>query len=151
MPAFDPVRDAVLNSPISRPTPLPTNARPHIDLALPTAIPPNMVPYAAEHTSSPALVSPLTRRATDLSVLLNSEPPPSDTPLFTPTTPRAPAHSPTSCSPTPSTMSPTATNSPTSLPSAGGLLRAWNPLPGEIAGAHHTFPTPAAPALAPIP
>ncbi|CDO74870.1 hypothetical protein BN946_scf185004.g20 [Trametes cinnabarina] len=45
----------------------------------------------SERSPGAALVSPLTRRATDLSVLLNSDPPALDTPLFTPTTPRGPA------------------------------------------------------------
>ncbi|PCH38475.1 hypothetical protein WOLCODRAFT_51421, partial [Wolfiporia cocos MD-104 SS10] len=93
MPAFDPVRDAVLNSP-SVPSPsLP--ARMHIEL--PTAS------SSASSDSRPSLnrndsttstggmSTPLTRRATDLSVLLNNDPAPQDTPLFTPTTPRPPA------------------------------------------------------------
>ncbi|KAI0328103.1 hypothetical protein GY45DRAFT_1029121 [Cubamyces sp. BRFM 1775] len=123
MPAFDPVRDAVLNSPITSSLALPSNARSmHIDIG--SAKSPHPPPHHPHHphghlssaapisagsnmsvmtspssaTTSPsetspgaALVSPLTRRATDLSVLLNSDPPALDTPLFTPTTPRAPA------------------------------------------------------------
>ncbi|KAI0648227.1 mRNA capping enzyme-domain-containing protein [Trametes meyenii] len=116
MPAFDPVRDAVLNSPITSSLALPSSARSmHIDVG--PAKSPNpprhhtqplsstpgsgmsVLTAPSSATTSPselspgvALVSPLTRRATDLSVLLNSDPPPAlDTPLFTPTTPRAPA------------------------------------------------------------
>ncbi|KAH9857707.1 mRNA capping enzyme-domain-containing protein [Lenzites betulinus] len=117
MPAFDPVRDAVLNSPITSSHPLPSAARSmHIDIGSaksPVAPHYPSQPLSASSstpgyrmsiltsptsaTTSPsepspgaALVSPLTRRATDLSMLLNSDPPP-PTPLFTPTTPRAPA------------------------------------------------------------
>ncbi|KAI0831777.1 mRNA capping enzyme-domain-containing protein [Trametes gibbosa] len=116
MPAFDPVRDAVLNSPITSSLALPSAARSmHIDIGL--AKSPNPPHHASQPlssstpgsgmsilttptsaTTSPSetspgavLVSPLTRRATDLSMLLNSEPPPPPTPLFTPTTPRGPA------------------------------------------------------------
>ncbi|EPT00088.1 hypothetical protein FOMPIDRAFT_1078607, partial [Fomitopsis schrenkii] len=91
MPAFDPVRDAVLNSPV-----VPSNEHPprmHIDL--PTG-PPMYASSSSARSgywpdSSPSVSTPLTRRATDLSVLLNSDPPAQDTPLFTPTTPRGPA------------------------------------------------------------
>ncbi|TCD62622.1 mRNA cap guanine-N7 methyltransferase [Steccherinum ochraceum] len=90
MPAFDPVRDAVLNSPITQTRPLPS--RIHLDLSsLSNA--PNPSPTGSDSAISTA--SPVTRRATDLSVLLNSEPvEPSSigTPLFTPTTPRAPTN-----------------------------------------------------------
>ncbi|TBU45882.1 mRNA capping enzyme-domain-containing protein [Dichomitus squalens] len=99
MPAFDPVRDAVLNSPITSSLALPSSARMHVDTAASTK---SSHPSSSYHhpqssvgraDSSPgaSLVSPLTRRATDLSMLLNSDPPAMDTPLFTPTTPRAPA------------------------------------------------------------
>ncbi|KAI8998984.1 mRNA capping enzyme-domain-containing protein [Trametes punicea] len=117
MPAFDPVRDAVLNSPITSSLALPSNARSmHIDIgsakpsphpsqnhpSQPLASTPgsgmSVLTSPTSATTSPsepspgaAQVSPLTRRATDLSVLLNSDPPGLDTPLFTPTTPRAPA------------------------------------------------------------
>ncbi|EED81719.1 predicted protein, partial [Postia placenta Mad-698-R] len=98
MPAFDPVRDAVLNSPLV-PTP---PARMHIDLPAPphshqdyTNTPSSAASSHAPSTQSESTLSgvstPVGRRATDLSVLLNSDPPGSDTPLFTPTTPRAPA------------------------------------------------------------
>ncbi|KAI0933671.1 hypothetical protein AcV5_005759 [Taiwanofungus camphoratus] len=123
MPAFDPVRDAVLNSPLSASDSLPS--RMHIDLpppprppapavpsssSSPSSRPPSSAPgtpssaFAILHPpptpaipspspseSTPAGISPIARRATDLAVLLNSDPPPQDTPLFTPTTPRAPA------------------------------------------------------------
>ncbi|KAI0075824.1 hypothetical protein K474DRAFT_1357328 [Panus rudis PR-1116 ss-1] len=94
MPAFDPVRDAVLNSPVSQTRPLPS--RIHIELPpppLPSVVPiTNPSPTSSESTRSNS--SPLPRRATDLSMLLNSDPPSQDTstPLFTPTTPRAPAN-----------------------------------------------------------
>ena len=141
MPAFDPVRDAVLNSPVTSSLALPAAARAHGTDASPARPPsqsqvhapsqphpyphlhsqphlahPHPLPLPHGHpaargpgmsivtspTASPsdtgpaaaaALVSPLTRRATDLSMLLNSDPAPgaADTPLFTPTTPRAPA------------------------------------------------------------
>ncbi|KAL7283075.1 hypothetical protein ACG7TL_002499 [Trametes sanguinea] len=116
MPAFDPVRDAVLNSPISSSLALPANARSmHIDIGSAKSPNPTQHHHHHHHSSTPgsamsvltsptsattspsepspgaALVSPLTRRATDLSVLLNSDPPALDTPLFTPTTPRGPA------------------------------------------------------------
>lgn len=87
MPAFDPVRDAVLNSPISSSLPLPS--RMHVEMPQDTSTLPDLSPAP--------IVSPLlTRRATDLSVLLNDDPPPTtsqalDTPLFTPTTPRGPS------------------------------------------------------------
>ncbi|KAI0373343.1 hypothetical protein BV20DRAFT_1050237 [Pilatotrama ljubarskyi] len=116
MPAFDPVRDAVLNSPISSSLALPAPARNmHIDIrpakspapphnhtqpvssATPGSAmsvltsPSSTTTSPSEPSPGPALVSPLTRRATDLSVLLNSDPPAAlDTPLFTPTTPRGP-------------------------------------------------------------
>ncbi|KZT74131.1 hypothetical protein DAEQUDRAFT_702380 [Daedalea quercina L-15889] len=91
MPAFDPVRDAVLNSPV-----VPSNEHPprmHIDLPTgpPTRASSSLSGGGFRPDSSPSVSTPLTRRATDLSVLLNSDPPPQDTPLFTPTTPRGPA------------------------------------------------------------
>ena len=90
MPAFDPVRDAVLNSPV-----VPSNERPlrmHIDLPTgpPTRPSSSSTGSGYRPDSSPSVSTPITRRATDLSVLLNSDPPPQDTPLFTPTTPRGP-------------------------------------------------------------
>ncbi|KAH9932161.1 hypothetical protein B0H21DRAFT_657874, partial [Amylocystis lapponica] len=89
MPAFDPIRDAILNSPVSQTPPLPAR----IQLQLPVAA---TIPSPSPSDSSPSTVSPITRRATDLAVLLNSDPPDlssvaQDTPLFTPTTPRGPA------------------------------------------------------------
>lgn len=65
MPAFDPVRDAVLNSPVTSTNPLPPQ-------------PPSSA------TSSPSLG----RRATDLSVLLNSESQEPTVTLRTPPLPR---------------------------------------------------------------
>ncbi|KAG5639614.1 hypothetical protein H0H81_010816 [Sphagnurus paluster] len=59
MPAFDPVRDAVLNSPIGQTAPMLPLPSPSSTLSSPLA--------------SPSLAG---RRATDLSVLLNSDPPP---------------------------------------------------------------------------
>ncbi|KAK7693074.1 hypothetical protein QCA50_002639 [Cerrena zonata] len=86
LPAFDPVRDAVLNSPITPTPPLPTR----IHIELPSAGPATNPSPTSSSGSTRSTTSPLTRRATDLSVLLNSDPPPDHTPLFTPTTPRAP-------------------------------------------------------------
>ena len=61
MPAFDPVRDA-LNSPLSPSHPPPS---------------PFTRPSEAPHYSSSPLASPsIGKRATDLSVLLNDDPPP---------------------------------------------------------------------------
>ncbi|KAI1788464.1 mRNA capping enzyme-domain-containing protein [Ganoderma leucocontextum] len=117
MPAFDPVRDAVLNSPITSSLPLPSSARMHVDTAaqpkpsfpsgsfhqphsstgragmsiVTSTTPGSAKIFPSDSSPGAALVSPLTRRATDLSMLLNSDPPAMDTPLFTPTTPRAPA------------------------------------------------------------
>ncbi|KAI0747663.1 mRNA capping enzyme-domain-containing protein [Daedaleopsis nitida] len=110
MPAFDPVRDAVLNSPVASSLPLPHSARmlpdaapaksphptpsAHPRYAHPSGMsivtsPTSITPSPSDASLGAALVSPLTRRATDLSMLLNSDPPAMDTPLFTPTTPRA--------------------------------------------------------------
>ena len=87
MPAFDPVRDAVLNSPITQTKQLPFR------LDLPTNNFPNPSPVSSSSESAVPAQSPITRRATHLSVLLNDDPPPepSSQSLFTPTTPRAPA------------------------------------------------------------
>ncbi|RPD59104.1 hypothetical protein L226DRAFT_510173 [Lentinus tigrinus ALCF2SS1-7] len=117
MPAFDPVRDAVLNSPVTSSLALPQSARMYADAANaksphpgasshprhppPSAPGPGMsivtsaslsstTTSPSEQSPGTALISPLTRRATDLSMLLNDSGP-MDTPLFTPTTPRAPA------------------------------------------------------------
>ncbi|CAL1703804.1 unnamed protein product [Somion occarium] len=86
MPAFDPVRDAVLNSPVTPNPPLPSRIRLELPVANPIT---NPSPTSSDSARSTA--SPLTRRATDLSMLLNSDPP-QDTPLFTPTTPRGPTN-----------------------------------------------------------
>ncbi|KAI0695410.1 mRNA capping enzyme-domain-containing protein [Cerioporus squamosus] len=116
MPAFDPVRDAVLNSPVTSSLALPQSARMHPDAAnaksphlgasshprhphssapgsgmsiVTSTSPSSATTSPSDSSPGAALVSPLTRRATDLSMLLN-DPGPMDTPLFTPTTPRAP-------------------------------------------------------------
>ncbi|KAF8985614.1 mRNA capping enzyme-domain-containing protein [Cyathus striatus] len=60
MPAFDPVRDAVLNSPIDQPSSF--IARSDLSLQNTTPVP-----------SSPSASPSIGRRATDLSVLLNSD------------------------------------------------------------------------------
>lgn len=89
MPAFDPVRDAVLNSPVTPAKPLPFR------LDLPTNTFANPSPGSSSSESASAAQSPLTRRATHLSMLLNDDPPQEplssqSQSLFTPTTPRAP-------------------------------------------------------------
>lgn len=94
MPAFDPVRDAVLNSPISPSQALPFS-RPG------TADPAAHMQHDRSPTSegsrpssgvAPGTSPSLGRRATDLSMLLNDGPAPESpapqTPLFTPTTER---------------------------------------------------------------
>jgi hypothetical protein len=92
MPAFDPVRDAVHNSPIIQSPP--ASARIELPSSRPTtATTPSLSP--SRHTTG----SPISRRATDLSVLLN-EPLTytaasglTDSPLFTPTTASRPPRS----------------------------------------------------------
>ena len=85
MPAkFDPVRDAVLNSPVTQ---SPPQSISRIDL-------PHTSPASQTSVSTPAsfdrrTVSPINRRATDLATLLNG-PPQSESPLFTPTASRPP-------------------------------------------------------------
>lgn len=80
MPAkFDPVRDAVLNSPVTQ---SPPQSISRIDL--PHTSP---TPQTTTSTAPPfdrRTVSPINRRATDLASLLNG-PSPSESPLFTPT------------------------------------------------------------------
>lgn len=90
MPAFDPVRDAVLNSPVTPAKPLPFR----LDLPSNNFASPSPGPSGSDSASTAQ--SPLTRRATHLSMLLNDDPPqePSSShsqSLFTPTTPRGPA------------------------------------------------------------
>nr|VWP00393.1 Serine/threonine-protein phosphatase 2B catalytic subunit A1 (EC (Calcineurin A1) [Ganoderma boninense] len=68
--------------------PQPLSGRAGMSFVTPTA-PGSTKTFSSDSSPGVALVSPLTRRATDLSVLLNSDP--VDTPLFTPTTPRGPA------------------------------------------------------------
>src|SRR5882757_7973170 len=72
MPAFDPVRDAVLNSPITQSQTLPNYSQQdgYMDRSLELPSPSTSRPSSSHATSSPSL----TRRATDLAVLLNSEP-----------------------------------------------------------------------------
>jgi mRNA (guanine-N7-)-methyltransferase len=65
MPAFDPVRDAVLNSPISPSQALKSPGYPRLDIS--ASLPTNFTA-----TSSPLSSPSVGRRATDLSVLLNS-------------------------------------------------------------------------------
>lgn len=70
MPAFDPVRDAALNSPVSQSKPLPAHAHDtdldrHERHSFDVPSPPS-----SRATNSPTVA----RRATDLAVLLNSEP-----------------------------------------------------------------------------
>ncbi|KAI0693907.1 mRNA capping enzyme-domain-containing protein [Cytidiella melzeri] len=85
MPAFDPVRDAVLNSPGNQTKPLPSR----IDLPTTSISFPNSSSGSESNAVAP---SPPARRATHLSMLLNDDPAP-DLPqsLFTPTTPRTPS------------------------------------------------------------
>lgn len=85
MPAkFDPVRDAVLNSPVTQ---SPPQSLSRIDL--PQTSP---TPHASLSTSASVdrqTVSPISRRATDLATLLN-DPSPSESPYFIPTGARLP-------------------------------------------------------------
>lgn len=72
MPAFDPVRDAALNSPVSQPKPLAHDAdlERHERHSFDVPSPSSSRPSSSRATNSPTV----TRRATDLAVLLNSEP-----------------------------------------------------------------------------
>lgn len=75
MPAFDPVRDAALNSPVSQPKPLPLHAYDadldrHERHSFDVPSPSSSRPSSSRATNSPTVA----RRATDLAVLLNSEP-----------------------------------------------------------------------------
>ncbi|KAI9566486.1 mRNA capping enzyme-domain-containing protein [Boletus coccyginus] len=75
MPAFDPVRDAALNSPVSQPKPLPAHAHDadldrHERHPFDVPSPSSSRPSSSRATNSPTVA----RRATDLAVLLNSEP-----------------------------------------------------------------------------
>lgn len=75
MPAFDPVRDAALNSPVSQSKSLPVHAHDvdpdrHDRHSFDVPSPSSSRPSSARATNSPTV----TRRATDLAVLLNSEP-----------------------------------------------------------------------------
>lgn len=75
MPAFDPVRDAALNSPVSRSNSLPAHAHDadldrHERHSFEIPSPSSSRPSSARATNSPTVG----RRATDLAVLLNSEP-----------------------------------------------------------------------------
>lgn len=77
MPAFDPVRDAVLNSPIASTSQPPFLTRYSNRTNSPTNVSPNesKFPYAGPDSPSGG------RRATDLSVLLNAEPQEPQTPV----------------------------------------------------------------------
>jgi mRNA (guanine-N7-)-methyltransferase len=75
MPAFDPVRDAALNSPMSQSKSLPAHAHDtdldrHERLSFDAPSPSSSRPSSSRATNSPTVA----RRATDLAVLLNSEP-----------------------------------------------------------------------------
>ncbi|KAG9318424.1 mRNA capping enzyme-domain-containing protein [Chiua virens] len=75
MPAFDPVRDAALNSPVSQSKPLPAHAHDadvdrHERHSFDIPSPSSSRPSSSRATNSPTVA----RRATDLAVLLNSEP-----------------------------------------------------------------------------
>ncbi|KAF8638517.1 hypothetical protein AX16_010499 [Volvariella volvacea WC 439] len=69
MPAFDPVRDAVLNSPTAQAPNLPSALHGRLQPTLPSSSP--HLPH--NHTASPSASPTVSRRATDLAVLLNSE------------------------------------------------------------------------------
>lgn len=66
MPAFDPVRDAVLNSPIAQAPTLPTPFAPRLELPSSSSSQPNA-------PSSPLASPSISRRPTDLAALLNAE------------------------------------------------------------------------------
>lgn len=75
MPAFDPVRDAALNSPVSQSKSLPAHGHEadldrHERHSFDVPSPSSSRPSSARATNSPTVA----RRATDLAVLLNSEP-----------------------------------------------------------------------------
>ncbi|KAF9227991.1 hypothetical protein BS17DRAFT_747026 [Gyrodon lividus] len=75
MPAFDPVRDAALNSPVTQSQALPSHAHDtdtdrHERHTLDVPSPPLSRPSSSRATSSPSVA----RRATDLAALLNSDP-----------------------------------------------------------------------------
>ncbi|KAG6335884.1 hypothetical protein ID866_3221 [Astraeus odoratus] len=77
MPAFDPVRDAALNSPVTQSLPLPSTTihAQDIDPDRHERHPVDIPSPSSSRPSSRATGSPsLTRRATDLAVLLNSDP-----------------------------------------------------------------------------
>ena len=81
---FDPVRDAVLNSPVTQ---SPPQSLSRIDL--PHISPTSQTSASTSTSFDRRTVSPINRRATDLATLLNG-PPPSESPLVTPTVSRPP-------------------------------------------------------------
>ncbi|KAH7889760.1 hypothetical protein F5I97DRAFT_1787089, partial [Phlebopus sp. FC_14] len=81
MPAFDPVRDAVLNSPVGQSLALPTGHPQDIDTDKHERHPYDVSSPSSRPSSSRATGSPsITRRATDLAVLLNTDPQEARTP-----------------------------------------------------------------------
>lgn len=72
MPAFDPVRDAALNSPVVQTQPLLPSPRPAFDPRSPTPILTQNNPFHPTKSEFTSNIS-LGRRATDLSVLLNTD------------------------------------------------------------------------------
>ena len=85
MPAkFDPVRDAVLNSPVTQ---SPPQSLSRLDLS--HTSPTRQASASTSASFDRRTVSPINRRATDLATLLNG-PSPSESPLFTPTASRPP-------------------------------------------------------------
>jgi len=81
---FDPVRDAVLNSPDTQSPPQSLSR-----IELPNTSPTPQTSASAFASFDRRTVSPINRRATDLATLLN-DPSPSESPLFTPTASRPP-------------------------------------------------------------
>lgn len=80
---FDPVRDAVFNSPVTQSPPQSLSR-----IELPTTSP-TQTNVSTSASFEQRTVSPISRRATDLATLLNG-PSPSESPLFTPTASRPP-------------------------------------------------------------
>jgi len=81
---FDPVRDAVLNSPVTQSPPQSLSR-----IELPHTSPTTRTSASTSPPFDRRTISPINRRATDLATLLN-DPSPSESPLFTPTASRPP-------------------------------------------------------------
>jgi len=81
---FDPVRDAVLNSPVTQSPPQSLSR-----IELPNTSPTPQASASASASFERRTVSPISRRATNLATLLNG-PSPSESPPFIPTAPRPP-------------------------------------------------------------